>query len=127
MDEDGINGADKDVGVRKTRSDRFVIPADVIREDLCFTVKDFDLSNKVVDDGLGVGDVTGRHDDHVAGSVDRDCAFTFGNMKHRYQQRSLLLWKVLAMVNTLSLLAVRDINHKSIVVGERGHGYENSN
>lgn len=55
MDEDGVNGANKDVGVRKLRSDRFVILTGVFHAGLCFTAKEFDLSNKVIDDGLGVG------------------------------------------------------------------------
>ncbi len=45
-------------------------------------------------------DVAGRHEDHVAGSADRDGAFAFGNINTNSVHKGHSFVNVLAMVNT---------------------------
>lgn len=45
-----------------------------------FSIKTLDDVDQLIDGRFGVGDVTGIHDDNIAGSSDSDCAFAFGNI-----------------------------------------------
>jgi hypothetical protein len=52
----------------------------VFHADFCFPIKVSDLFDQRIDGGLGVEDVTGRHDDNIAGPTDGNSALTFGNI-----------------------------------------------
>ena len=79
-DQDGIDSADKDAGVREPVGNRFIVSAGMLHAGFGFAVKVFDLLNKSIDSGLGVWDIAGRHQNHISGSADGDSAFTFGNI-----------------------------------------------
>ena len=79
-DQDGIDSADKDAGVREPVGNRFIVSAGMFHADFRFAVKAFDLLDESVDGRLGVWNVTGRHKNHITGPADGDSAFTFGNI-----------------------------------------------
>ncbi len=52
----------------------------MLHTNLCFPVKSPDVLDQGIDIGLGMGDVAGRHEDHIAGLADGDSALAFGNI-----------------------------------------------
>ena len=80
FDKDGVNGADKDTGIRKPCGDRFIVPAGMLQAGLRLSVKVLDELDQLIDCGLGMGNVGGRHDDNITRPADRDSAFAFGNI-----------------------------------------------
>ena len=52
----------------------------MLHANLCIPVKTSDAFDQVIDSGLGVWNVTGRHQDNVARPADGDGTLTFGNI-----------------------------------------------
>ena len=80
LDQDGIDSADKDAGVREPVGNRFIVSAGMLHAGFGFAVKAFDLLNKSADSGLGVWDIAGLHKNYIAGPADGDSAFAFRNI-----------------------------------------------
>ena len=74
-DQDGIDSADKDAGIREPVGNRFIVSAGMLHANFGFAVKAFNLLNKSIDSRLGVGNATGRHKNHIARSADGDGTF----------------------------------------------------
>lgn len=79
-DKDAVYGADKDTGIGEPCGDRLVVPFGVFHTAFCFHVKIPKQFNQIINCGLGVGDIAGRHDYSVIGPEDCDSAFTFENI-----------------------------------------------
>ena len=80
LDEDGINGTDKNTGIRKPCGNRLVVSPSVFHADFCLSVQTPDLFDQVIDSRLGVWNITGRHKDNITGSADGDGALAFRNI-----------------------------------------------
>lgn len=79
-DQNGINGADKNIGIGKPCSNRLIIPTGMLHANFGFTIKASNFLNQAIDSRLSVRNVTGRHKDDIAGASDRDRAFAFGDI-----------------------------------------------
>ena len=79
-DKDRVYSTDKDTCIGKSCGNRFIVPAGVLHTDLGFTIKALKLLDQTVYGRLGVGDITGWHNDHVSRSLYSDSAFSFGNI-----------------------------------------------
>ena len=79
-DQERIYSADEDTSVGKLCSNRFVVSTGVLHAALRLSVGALDLLDQCIDCGLGVWDIAGRHQDHIAGPADCDSALTFGNI-----------------------------------------------
>ncbi len=100
FDEHGVYCTDKDTGIGKPCSDRLIVPSGVLHTDFCFPVKSPYQIDQVIDSGLCVH--------KVLGGIGQTYCLTHSNSLSNKMDNSLL--------------AVRGINHKYIVVGGMKNG-----